>query len=448
MSTPLKLVLIGAGQRGARAYAPYAFAHPDQVRFVAVAEPDPIRRNRFAADHDLDESACFSSWEDLIAAGPLGDAALITTQDQMHVAPAVAALESGYHVLLEKPMAHTLAGCVELVQAAERTGRILQICHVLRYAPAWRALHAVLESGRLGEIITVEHRENVVHWHMAHSFVRGNWRNQALSSPMILAKCCHDLDILVWNLSSPVQTLSSVGSLLHYRAEKAGPDIPARCTDGCPIEPECPYSAIRIYLDMQPFPDLVDMAQRLGAHNVAPERWPFTVLSPDVTLAGRRAALETGPYGRCVYRCDNDVVDHQVVTMQLESGTSVVLAMHGHSHEEYRSMRYDGSRATLRARFGRTSEITIHDHRRGTVEQIPITSSEAGHGGGDQGIMSDFVRVLRGEIPPLTSARASLESHLLAFAAEEARLNGTVVHMPTFRAQAEALGYAAQGRST
>ncbi len=439
VSRPLELVLIGAGQRGARAYASYAFTHPDQVRFVAVAEPDPIRRRRFADAHDLDDSDCYEDWRELLAHGQLGDAAIITTQDQMHVEPAVAAMQAGYHVLLEKPMAHTLSGCVELVQTAERTGRILQICHVLRYSPFWRTLHSILESGRLGDIITVEHRENVAYWHMAHSFVRGNWRNTAESSPMILAKCCHDLDILVWNLPSPVRHLSSVGSLMHYRADQVGDEIPARCTDGCPIEPQCPFSAIGIYLDMRPFDHLRANADTLGIDLDAPQTWPFTVLSPDVTRAGRLAALQTGPYGRCVYRCDNDVVDHQLVTMQLESGTSVVLAMHGHSNEEHRSMRYDGTRATLRARFGHTSEITIHDHLTNTTEIVPLDQQGTGHGGGDQGLMGDFVRVLRGEIEPLTSARVSLESHLLAFAAEEARLNHSVIDMQAFRRRAEQL---------
>jgi predicted dehydrogenase len=433
------MVVIGAGQRGAFAYGSYAFAHPDEVRFVAVAEPDPVRRRRFAEAHDLDESQCFTSWDDLLARGPLGDAAIVTTQDQMHVAPAVAALQAGYHVLLEKPMAHTLAGCVQLVQAAERTGRVLQICHVLRYSPFWRALHTVLASGRLGEIITVEHRENVAYWHMAHSFVRGNWRNTALSSPMILAKCCHDLDILVWNLASPVRRLSSVGSLRHYRADQVGPEIPERCTDGCPVEPTCPFSAPGIYLELRPFAWLRDEATHTGIDPEAPQTWPFTVLGPDVSRTGRLQALQTGPYGRCVYHCDNDVVDHQVVTMELESGSSVVLVMHGHSNEEHRSMRYDGTRATLRARFGAHSEITVHDHATGAVEQIPLEAHGRGHGGGDHGLMQDFVRVLRGEAEPLTSARVSLESHLLAFAAEEARLTHRVVDMPAFRAQAEAI---------
>jgi predicted dehydrogenase len=444
MSRPLEVVLIGAGMRGARAYASYAHQHPDEVRFVAVAEPDPIRRQRFADEHDIDDANCFESWQELISRGQMGDAAIVTTQDQMHVEPAVAALDAGYHVLLEKPMAHTLAGCVELIQAAERNGRILQICHVLRYSPFWRTLHEVLESGRLGDIITVEHRENVAYWHMAHSFVRGNWRNEGLSSPMILAKCCHDLDILVWNLPSPVKWLSSVGSLLHYRAENVGPEIPLRCTDGCPIEPTCAFSAIGIYLDLRPFPHYRAEAEAGSFDLESPNVWPFTVLSPDVSRAGRRQALETGPYGRCVYRCDNDVVDHQVVTMELESGTSVVLVMHGHSNEEHRSMRYDGTRATLRARFGSHSEITIYDHATGVTEEIPVAQKVSGHGGGDHNLMADFLAAVRGEIPPLTTARASLESHLLAFAAEEARLNHTVVEMKNFRARAEALTQNAQ----
>ncbi len=240
MKQPIDLVLIGAGQRGALAYGSYALARPEDARIVAVAEPDPERRKRVADQHDIDDDMCFADWRELTSRSQLARGAIIATQDQDHVPPAVAAMQAGYDVLLEKPMAHTLAGCVQLVQTAEHTGRILQVCHVLRYSPFWRALHEVLEFGRLGDIITVEHRENVAFWHMAHSFVRGNWRNAALSSPMILAKCCHDLDILVWNLSSPVQRLSSFGSLRHFRPENAGPEIPDRCTDGCPVEQKLP----------------------------------------------------------------------------------------------------------------------------------------------------------------------------------------------------------------
>ncbi|MBX3000626.1 MAG: Gfo/Idh/MocA family oxidoreductase [Caldilineaceae bacterium] len=433
MTKPIELILLGAGARGAHSYASYAFEHPGEVRFVGVAEPDPIRRQRFAEQHDLDESQIFASWQEILARGQIADGALITTQDQMHVEPAIAAMQAGYDVLLEKPMADSLEGCVRLVQTAEQTGRSLQICHVLRYTPFWRTLHNVLESGRIGEIVTVEHRENVAWWHMAHSFVRGNWRNKALSTPMILAKCCHDLDILVWNLQHRVKRLSSVGSLFHYRPESVGPEIPLRCTDGCPIEASCPWSAIGIYMDARLLPHMRTMDEG----EPAPPHWPFITITNDLSWEGRKRAIEAGPYGRCVYRCDNDVVDHQTVTMELENGASVTLTMHGHSNEEHRSMRYDGTRATLRARFGKPDEIAIYDHGKSEPEIVPIPAATSGHGGGDWGTMRSFLAVLRGEEQPLTDVRASLESHLLAFAAEEARLSGSMIDMAAFRAQAE-----------
>ena len=404
--------------------------------FRSVAEPDRVRRQTMADIYDLDDARCFQSWEELIAAGQLGEAAIIATQDQMHVEPAISAMQAGYDVLLEKPMAHTLAGCVQLVQASERLGRVLQIGHVLRYSPFWRTLHDIVASGVLGDIITVEHRENVAYWHMAHSFVRGNWRNKALSSPMILAKCCHDLEILVWNLPAPVKRLSSVGSLLHYRPSSVGPEIPLRCIDGCPIEATCPFSAIGIYVDYErTFPGRAAHLIAEGLDPDAPDGWPFNVLTPDLSRAGRLAAIQTGPYGRCVYRCDNDVVDHQSVLLELENGASVNMIMHGHSDREHRSMRYDGTRATLRARSLDDGEIEINYHG-GKSERIAVNAA-SGHGGGDEGIMADFVRVLRGEIAPLTTARVSLESHLLAFAAEEARLSSQIVDLAAFRAQAE-----------
>jgi predicted dehydrogenase len=442
MANPVALALIGAGNRGTHAYATYAKAFPQEVRFVAVAEPDPVRRNYFAHEHDLGPDQCFESWDELLDRPQFAEGVLVTTQDQMHVAPALTAMERGYHVLLEKPMADSLEGCVRLVQTAERTGRTLQIGHVLRYAPFFQALHQVLAEERLGDLITVEHRENVSFWHMAHAWVRGNWRNETLSTPMILSKCCHDLDILHWNLNQSIQRVSSVGSLIHFRPEQAGPEIPDRCTDGCPIEADCAYSAIGIYLEMRPF------KQAAARHGVPftidqenPRTWPFLAISQDTSSSARRHALETGPYGRCVYRSDNDVVDHQLVTMETETGASVVLAMHGHAYEESRSMRYDGTKATLRGIFsGAKSEIVLCTHARGIEERIPVGSTNmGGHGGGDWRLMQSFIAAIRGESEPLTTARASLESHLLGFAAEEARKTYRVVDMGEFRTRAERL---------
>ena len=461
MSKPIEAILIGAGNRGADSYAPYALAHPDALRFVAVAEPHPERRARFAAAHGIPAERQFDSWEALLARPLPVDAALVCTLDTQHVEPAVAALEAGYDVLLEKPMATTLEGCVQLVQAAERTGRLLQICHVLRYTPFFSALHEILESGRLGEIITVEHRENVAYWHMAHSYVRGNWRNSALESPMILAKCCHDLDILFWNLG-PIARLSSSGALTHYRPENAPPGAPQRCPDGCPAAETCPWYAPRLYIELRQLLEVAerspDPLERFGAglllrHPILARMlrrllppldraldyrgWPLSVITEDTSLEGRWEALRTGPYGRCVYHCDNDVVDHQIVAMTLESGATAALVMHGHSHREGRTMRYDGTRATLRGCFYADEQILeIHDHLTGKVEVVRPgqgRQSASGHGGGDEGLMRAFVRAVRERGSALTTARASLESHLLAFAAEEARLTNTVIAMSEYR---------------
>jgi predicted dehydrogenase len=420
MPQPITAVACGAGQRGYYAYAPYALQHPEQLRYVAVAEPDAVRRDRFGDAHGIPAERRFASWEALFSAGRIADACVNTTQDQMHLASTLAALETGYDVLLEKPMASRLAESVALVQAAERHGRLLQVCHVLRYTPFFALLHEIVASGRLGRVVAVEHRENVVYWHMAHSFVRGNWRNTAASSPMILAKCCHDLDILVWNMAAPVERLHSFGSLMHYRPENAPPGATERCTDGCPAAETCPWDARRVYLSVA--------------------GWPATAIASDTSPHGLLHALQTGPYGRCVYRCDNDVVDHQVVNMEFAGGAVATLVMHGHSHEEGRTMRYDGTRATLRAKFTyNDARIEIHDHLTGQCEEVAIPEmGESGHGGGDFGIMRSFVQALRGEQPPLTSARESLESHLLAFAAEESRLGGGAsVDMADFRQRVE-----------
>ena len=419
MPEPIEMVLLGAGSRGTFAFGGYAKMNPHMVRFVAVAEPDEARRERFAHAHGIPADRCFRSWEELLSRPQLAEALLNTTMDRIHVPSTLAALETGYHVLLEKPMATTAEDCVRLVQAAERRGRILQICHVMRYTLFWSTLHDIVQSGRLGKVITVDHRENVAYWHMAHSFVRGNWGNAARSAPMILAKCCHDMDILYWILGSPVRRLSSFGHLAHFCADNAPEGAPLRCTDGCPAQDECPFYAPRIYLG-------------------AKTGWPVNVISLDLSMEGRLRALHEGPYGRCVYHCDNDVVDHHVVNMELEDNTTITFAMHGHSHNNVRTLRYDGTRATLRA-SGATHEITVYDHLTGSEETIRPGQAAGGHGGGDAGVMNAFVRTLRDPArAPLTSARASLESHLMSFAAERARVKGRMIDMTAYRAEIEA----------
>lgn len=426
-NTPITFVLVGAGSRGAHAYAPYAQQFPHDARIVAVAEPDTQRRNAIAELNDIGAAQCFTSYDALFAQGKIADAAIITTQDAMHVEPTLAALTLGYHVLLEKPMATSPLDCTRLVMAAEAAGKHLVIGHVLRYTDFFSTLHDVLKAGTIGEIITVAHRENVAHWHMGHSFVRGNWRRKDESTPMILAKCCHDLDIMVWNIGRECTSLSSVGDRSFYRREHAPAGSTARCLDGCAVESTCPWSAKRIYLDLEPWPSIQHLATE-----TAPDQWPFNVVSHDRSYAARLDAVTNGPYGRCVFACDNDVVDHQVVSMEFAGGISATLTMHGVSSEENRYMRYDGTKGTLEGFFDANGgRIEIRPHR-GTPEIIEV-DGRAGHGGGDTGIMRGFVAAVRGEAAPRSSARESLESHLLAFASEDARLAHHVIDMHEYR---------------
>jgi predicted dehydrogenase len=422
----IKVALIGAGDRGSR-YARYAELYPERMQLVAVAEPNPERRTNFAQRYQLAAQNCFNDWQALLAAPLELDAVFVCTTDTLHTAPASAALAKGYHVLLEKPMAPTLNEAVQLVQLAETSQRILQICHVLRYTNFFQKVREVVQSGRLGRLINITHTENLVYWHMAHSFVRGNWRNTEVAAPMILAKCCHDFDILQWIIQQPVTWLSSLGNLSHFRPENAPAGAPLRCTDGCPVSETCKFYAPRLY-------------------HTAQTGWPYDVVTPIASLDARLAALQSGSYGRCVYHCDNNVVDHQVVNMTYAAGLTTTLIMNGHGSEECRTMRYDGTLATLRGKFSaNASELTIHDHLSGEVQSISVEASLSdtalakawrdGHGGGDLGIVHSFIGALNGETDAhLTTARVSLESHLLAFAAEQSRLTHQVIAMDSFRA--------------
>jgi len=250
MNKTIKAIMIGAGQRGNDVYGAYAVQHPEKLQFVAVAEPIPERRTKFAAQHNISPENQYESWEPLLDHQPLGQAAFVCTQDHLHTEPALAALQRGYDVLLEKPMAPSVEDCRQLVTAAEETGRQLHICHVLRFTRHFSTMREIIQSGDLGEIISVSHRENAAWWHMAHSFVRGNWRRAEDSAPMILAKCCHDLDILIWMLGQNCEILSSVGGLKHYRSENAPDGAPKYCLESCPVADTCPYYAPFIYVDL------------------------------------------------------------------------------------------------------------------------------------------------------------------------------------------------------
>ncbi|MFR9795118.1 Gfo/Idh/MocA family protein [Streptomyces sp. MS06] len=411
---PVSLIVLGAGDRGAK-HAKWALAHPDRARVVGVAEPREVHRTRFVHDHALPPERSTSDWRDLAALGKIADAVLICTPDRLHVEPAVAFATLGYHIMVEKPMALDEASCREIVTAVERSGVMLSVGHVLRYTPYTSALKQIVDSGRLGSIVSIQHLEPVGFWHQAHSFVRGNWRRSDEATSMLMAKSCHDLDWLQYVLGEPPARVSSFGRLSHFSPANRPVGAADRCLD-CSVTAECPYSAPRFY------GELLERKEH---------RWPLSVVVDDFTPDALKEALRVGPYGRCVYGCDNDVVDHQVVAMEYPGGATATFTMTAFTEAVgNRSTRIFGTHGEL---VGDGQTIRVYDFLTRTEESIAVTGDGAmnasgGHGGGDAGLMGAFIEAVATKDPTRIKSgpRDSLLSHLSVLAAERARRNGSV----------------------
>ncbi|MBD3353175.1 MAG: hypothetical protein GF364_16965, partial [Candidatus Lokiarchaeota archaeon] len=369
---PITAIVLGAGSRGREAYGVYAEQNPDCINMIAVAEPDDIKRKLFQKSHNISDELAFETWEELLEQGKIADVAFITMGDHMHYKPAMKAMDLGYDLLLEKPIAPTLKECQNLEKKAIEKNCLVQIGHVLRFAPFWKKVKTIIESGRIGDVIHYEHSENVSYWHFGHSFVRGLYKNRETSNPIILAKCCHDLDLMTWYLGKPFE-VKSTGSLSFYRPESAPKDSPKRCTDGCPHAETCPWYAPRFYMTgeemlrigTETHSRLIRLGTKILMNNrwlgkiirlfvpaaktlVNWDRWPVTQMTSDTSPTGKMKALKEGPFGLCIFKCGNDVVDHQVSTFEFDNGVTGVLIMHGMAEHEGRELRIFGTKGTLR----------------------------------------------------------------------------------------------------
>jgi len=410
---PAKVIVIGAGSRGTT-YSQYIRKHPEDAVVVGVADPVGFRRNLIAEMFDIPDERVWDDWAGPAQAPNLADVAIIATPDALHAEPAMALAEKGYHILLEKPMAPNEADCRRIIHAVHDRGDILfAVCHVMRYTRYTQVLKSVIEAGRIGEIVNVQHIEPVGYWHQAHSFVRGNWRNEAESSFMLLAKSCHDVDWLRYVVGRSYRRVSSFGSLFHFKKANQPDGAADRCVD-CAVEADCPYSAKRIYMK---FLEKGDTG------------WPLDVLAGQVTPETIAEAIRTGPYGRCVYACDNDVVDHQVVNMEFDGGATGSFTMTAFNIASGRKTRIHGTRGEI---YGDGRKITVTDFLTDASETIDTAASGAtisgGHGGGDDRIMSAFLAAVSGDDPSqiLSGPDETLETHLAVFIAERARLCGSV----------------------
>ena len=450
MSVP-SVLLLGCGNRG-RTYAEWIRRHPGRLALSSVADPDKRARDEIGDAHGIPESRRFTDWRDAInetRKSTAPDGIIIALQDHLHRDAAIASLAGSAHVLLEKPMATTKAATLEIARAAAENrarGGSLTLCHVLRYSSLFASVKRAVADGAIGAVQSIFLAENVAYYHFAHAYVRGNWRRSDTSSPLILAKSCHDLDIICWLADSIPESVASVAKRGFFRGENAPAGAPPRCTDGCPVAESCPYEALATYLHGVPlkkalargrgptpaaarfgvrFPQIAKRLPGLSRHHIWKE-WPTSVITRELTEPGIRRALEEGPYGRCVYACDNDQPDHQETILSFPNGITATFRLHGRSHEGGRTLRIDGSTGTIRATFATRTELEIHTHGVRRPIRIPVSGSLVGHGEADAGLMAAWSDVFAG-VKPETDERASLASHLTAFAAVEAAEHRRVV---------------------
>ena len=415
-TTPVTAIVLGASGRG-KLYGDYSLEHPEDLQITGIAELVELRRNIYGDKYHVPRENRVATWEEMLSRPKFADAVIIATPDHLHYAPCMKALDLGYDILLEKPIAQTDEECRRLVAYAKEKGKIVGLTHVLRYSPYFGMLKEMVSSKAIGDLVSIQHFEPIEHVHMSHSYVRGSWRNAEASTPLVLAKSSHDLDILHWIIGKPCKKVVAFGDLAHFKAENAPEGAPARCTDGCPAEATCPFSALKIYYRDRTWLYVFDLPED-----------PYK--QGDVILEN----LKTGPYGKCVYHCENNQPDHYMMLMEFEGGVTVNFSIEAFTSYGGRRTRIMGTRGDI---VGDMEEFTHTDFATGVSKTYNANAEDAlnyegvGHGGGDTGMIRDWIEAIRRQDASLMSTPLdeSLESHLIAFAAERSRKEGKVVEM-------------------
>lgn len=421
----VKIAVLGYGGRG-KIYAFLSRNLPQvkgKVKVVAVIDNNPEKLAQAKKVNKLDDDQVFLDYDEFLKSERKADVLFICTQDKQHYEHTMKALDAGYDIVLEKPVSPDIGECLAIEKKALELGRKIDVCHVLRYTNFYNKTKEVIDSGVLGDIIAIEMIENVGYWHYAHSYIRGDWRNTAESSPMILAKCCHDMDIATYLADSDCEYVASFGELKHFKKENAPEGAADRCLNGCKAKADCPYDVDKIYtkwFNRIPQP-------------IRSTLWPYNRLVTDgkINKASLRKALEEGQFGRCVYHSDNDVVDSQYTQMRFENGINCHLIMTAYSNRIYRQIRVRGTKGEL---IGDMSENKLYYKLFGKKKvniRLPFLHKFSGHGGGDEGMMRRFAK---GALQ--TDISKSIESHLMSMAAEESRINDNKkVYIKDFKAK-------------
>ncbi len=422
MKRKVTVAVVGLGSRG----GVYSECQPflsDDMEIVAVADIVPEKVEKWKKLYNLPDEACYSSAEELLKEDKLADVMFICTMDRQHMGHAIPALEKGYHLLLEKPISPDPVECKKVADAANKYKRHVVVCHVLRYTVFYQKIKEIIDSGLIGDIVSIQGIENVAYWHQAHSFVRGNWRNSETTSPMILQKCCHDMDIFVWLTGQKCKRVSSFGSLSLFKEENAPAGATLRCLDGCKVKDECPYDAEKIYITGE------KTGIRYGVS------YPSDILAVNPTEEKVYEAIKTGPYGRCVYHCDNNVVDHQVVNAEMENGVTINFTMCAFTNKTGRAIKIMGTKGAIEANnemsYADSANNVIRAWKFGeepiVIDVSTLSDDFSGHGGGDKRLVQDLLELVQNDVEvgsALTSIDKSVQSHYMALALEESRVNG------------------------
>lgn len=416
------LAVCGMGSRGV-VYASQMLNHPEMGQVTAIADLLPERLEAANKYLHLPEDRLFSTADEMFAQPKLADIMAITTQDAQHKEHALKALEKGYDLLLEKPISNRLEDIVTIAATAKRLGRTVIVCHVLRYTPFYRKIKELLDQGVVGRVMSLEMAEHVGNFHYAHSYTRGNWHNEAKSSPMILAKSSHDMDLICWLSGEDCTKINSFGTQTYYNSSNAPEGAAERCSD-CKLD--CVFRAHDFYLPRVP-------------------RWPTNIIHPEPTVENITEMLKTSDYGRCVYKMDNDVVDHQTVNMVMGDHITATFQMTGFAAGgDSRTIRVLGTEGDLRGDFrAKTLQYQRFGQKPVIISEEELGTQAKGHGGGDAGLILNVLRYYRGEefdTSSITFIDRSVESHYMAFAAEHSRKNGgELVKMDEFKRSIGAL---------
>ena len=420
----LTAAVVGFGDR-AEIYSKYALKHPDQLRIVAVTDPNEVRRSYAKNLFSIDDDKCFSNFDDFVKAGRLADFVINGTMDGLHISTTLPLLPLGYDVLLEKPVTSDKAQLLTLAEEAKRYHNKIIVCHVLRYTPFYRKIKEIVMSGEIGRVRQILTSENVGVAHASISYIRGKWNNkEKCGSSYMLAKCSHDADLICWlNDGTRPQRVCSMGSRDYFIPENAPEGAGTRCLTDCPLVDSCPYSAKYLHIINNPMPITV---------------WSdIPKLPRDVTEEERIEALKTNnPNGVCIFKTDADIVDQQVMAVQFKNGSLGIHTLFSSAMRAGRSIKVYGTVGEIEG-FTEDGAFQVRTYNKFNIlyhertEKITEDIRNDNHYGGDSRLMEDCVRVFSDQKPSISTSglTQSVYSHLLVYAADESMETGRFVEI-------------------